>query len=105
MQNDLDQKIKQFEKDHSGEKTRLDKKSAPPAVRAGYEFILATLFFGGIGYVIDLQLGSLPYASLGLFFIGFATGVYNAWRVMNLSEDKVGFAKEKYLKNNDKMPD
>ncbi|MBY0429103.1 MAG: AtpZ/AtpI family protein, partial [Alphaproteobacteria bacterium] len=46
--------------------------------------------FAGIGFAIDSQLGTTPWITLGLFFIGFITGVYNAWRVMNVDGEKVG---------------
>jgi hypothetical protein len=35
-------------------------------------------------------LGTTPWITLALFFIGFITGIYNAWRVMNVDSEKVG---------------
>ncbi len=90
MKTDLDKKIRAFEKDRAdGKKTGFQKSSAS-AGRIGYEFLIATLFFAGIGFAIDSQLGTTPWITLILFFVGFITGVYNAWRVMNVDTEKVG---------------
>ncbi len=90
MKTDLDKKISAFEKDRKDDKTTMFSKSGAGAGRLGYEFLIATLFFAGIGFAIDSQLGTTPWITLVLFFVGFITGVYNAWRVMNVDTEKVG---------------
>jgi F0F1-type ATP synthase assembly protein I len=60
------------------------------AGRAGYEIIVAIAFFTIVGALLDWQLGTTPWITLALFFIGFITGVYNAWRAMNATGDRVG---------------
>jgi F0F1-type ATP synthase assembly protein I len=91
MKTDLDDKIRAFEKEHKApEPSAFQGMADSKAGRAGYELIIAIIFFAGIGVIIDLQLGTLPWVSLALFFLGFATGVYNAWRVTNASYDKIG---------------
>ncbi len=88
---ELDKKIKAFEKTRAEAKAPMFKKmSGTNAGRVGYEFLIATLFFAGIGFVIDMQLETTPWVTLALFFIGFITGIYNAWRVMNVDSEKVG---------------
>ncbi len=91
MKTELDKKIKAFEKTRADDKASMfPKSSGANAGRAGYEFLIATLFFAGIGFVIDMQLDTTPWVTLSLFFIGFVTGIYNAWRVMNVDGEKVG---------------
>lgn len=91
MKTDLDKKIDAFEKERAQDKAPMFKKiSGSSAGRVGYEFLVATLFFAAIGFAIDTQIGTTPWVTLGLFFIGFVTGVYNAWRVMNVDSEKVG---------------
>lgn len=91
MKTELDKKIKAFEKNRADEKAPMFKNmKGSSAGRVGYEFLIATLFFAGIGFVIDMQLSTTPWVTLGLFFIGFITGIYNAWRVMNVDGEKVG---------------
>lgn len=91
MKTDLDKKIRAFEKVRADEKAPMfPKSSGAGAGRIGYEFLIATLFFAGIGFVIDMQIGTTPWVTLALFFIGFVTGIYNAWRVMNVDGEKVG---------------
>ena len=92
MKTDLDKKIRAFEKGRADEKAPMFTKitSSNGAGRAGYEFLIATLFFAGIGFAIDYQLDTTPWITLTLFFVGFITGVYNAWRAMNVDGEKVG---------------
>jgi F0F1-type ATP synthase assembly protein I len=89
---DLDDKIRSFE-----QKRDAENKPAPSgtgamasAGRAGYEILVAVVFFSAVGGLLDWQLGTLPWITLVLFFLGFATGVYNAWRMMNAKGDRVG---------------
>lgn len=56
-------------------------------VRIGTEFIAAILVGAGLGYLIDLGLGSLglhttPWGMLILLLIGFAAGILNVIRVV-----------------------
>jgi F0F1-type ATP synthase assembly protein I len=92
IKTELDKKIRAFEKERKDDKEPIfaKTKSSGAAGRAGYEFLIATLFFAGIGFAIDYQLDTTPWVTLSLFFVGFATGVYNAWRSMNVSGEKVG---------------
>lgn len=90
MKNDLDNKISAFEKTQDNARKKSGMPGDGSASRAGYELLIAVFFFGAVGYLIDVQLHTLPWFSLGLFLIGFATGVYNAWRVMATAHEKVG---------------
>lgn len=91
MKTELDKKISAFEKQRKDDKEPMfQKDSANGAGRAGYEFLIATLFFAAVGFALDYQFDTTPWITLALFFIGFVTGIYNAWRVMNVSTEKVG---------------
>ena len=99
MNNDLDEKIRAFEKSRglTPEKTDSAGSEKPPASqsRLAYEIIIAPLFFGGIGFLLDGQFATTPTLSLILFFIGFATGIYNAWRSLNGYKPGVGLKKDR----------
>lgn len=51
-------------------------------LRIGTEFIAAILVGTGIGYLIDLGLGTSPWGMLTLFLVGFAAGILNVTRVV-----------------------
>ncbi len=96
MKTDLDEKIRDFEKARNGE-SDFDPSLAASnksKSRIATEIIVAPLFFGFIGYLLDGQFGTVPLWSLILFFGGFATGIYNAWRASNGYSGDVGLKKE-----------
>lgn len=94
----LDKKISAFEESRNEGKGNKNSLSSNTASRAGYELLIAIAFFSIIGFALDKQLNTLPWITLGFFFLGFATGVYNAWRAMNVNSEKVGAIREKYTK-------
>lgn len=49
-------------------------------LRLGSEFIAAILVGAGIGYLLDLWLGTSPWIMLVMLLIGFAAGVLNVTR-------------------------
>lgn len=51
-------------------------------MRIGTEFIAAILVGAGLGYLIDLGLGTSPWGMLIVLLIGFAAGIRNVIRVV-----------------------
>jgi ATP synthase protein I len=51
-------------------------------MRIGTEFIAAILVGAGLGYLIDLGLGTSPWGLLILLLMGFAAGILNVIRVV-----------------------
>ena len=51
-------------------------------LRIGTEFIAAILVGAGLGYLIDLGLGTSPWGLLILLLMGFAAGILNVIRVV-----------------------
>lgn len=51
-------------------------------LRIGTEFIAAILVGAGLGYLIDLGLGTSPWGLLILLMMGFAAGILNVIRVV-----------------------
>lgn len=49
-------------------------------MRLGSEFVAAILVGLGIGYLLDLWLGTLPWLMLLFLLVGFAAGVLNVVR-------------------------
>ena len=52
------------------------------AVRLGSEFIAAILVGTGIGYVLDLALGTGPWLMLVMLLVGFGAGILNVVRAV-----------------------
>ncbi|MCB9993309.1 MAG: AtpZ/AtpI family protein [Hyphomicrobiaceae bacterium] len=50
------------------------------AFRFAAEFVAAIIVGAGIGYGIDLLLGTRPWAMIVLLLLGFAAGVLNVMR-------------------------
>ena len=51
-------------------------------LRIGTEFIAAIMVGTGIGYLIDLGMGTSPWGMLIMFMVGFAAGILNVTRVV-----------------------
>jgi ATP synthase protein I len=58
-----------------GEATRIGR-----GFRFAAEFVAAILVGAGIGYGIDLLLGTLPFGMIVMLLVGFAAGVLNVVR-------------------------
>jgi F0F1-type ATP synthase assembly protein I len=93
MKSDLDDKISGFEQKWL-KKAASDTPADTGGQRIAYELLIATIFFGGLGFLIDKQFDTTPTFTLILFFVGFATGVYNAWRRMQGLNEGVGLIKD-----------
>lgn len=52
-------------------------------MRLGSEFVAAILVGAGIGYLLDLWLGTSPWLLLVMLLVGFAAGVLNVVRTAN----------------------
>lgn len=50
------------------------------AARLGTEFIAAILVGAGMGYVLDLALGTSPWLMLVMLLVGFGAGILNVVR-------------------------
>lgn len=98
MKTPLDKKIKEFEKTYgkADSHAQADKGGAADESksRGAYEVVIAPLFFGFLGFLLDKHFDTLPIFSLILFFVGFAAGVYSAWKTMNGYGSGVGLRKK-----------
>ena len=54
----------------------------------GLSFVFALVIGFGAGYWLDGVLGTIPWLSFVGFFLGFAAGVLNVYRVLQLSNKK-----------------
>ena len=50
-------------------------------MRIGTELVAALAVGVGVGYALDLWLGTKPWLMVAFFFLGSATGIYNVYRV------------------------
>lgn len=85
---DLASRIASAKRDRDVEDNRASKDASPEmtglsrGMRIGTEFVAAILVGAGIGYLIDLGLGTSPWGLLILFVMGFAAGILNVIRVV-----------------------
>ena len=85
---DLASRIASAKRDRAVEDNRASRDASPGmsgmarGLRIGTEFIAAILVGTGIGYLIDLGLGTSPWAMLIMFLVGFAAGILNVTRVV-----------------------
>jgi ATP synthase protein I len=59
--------------------------------RIGIEFVVAIVVATGLGYVFDRALGTRPFATIVMFFLGVATGMLNVYRAITGQSAAVGF--------------
>lgn len=85
---DLASRIASAKRDRAVEDNRASRDASPEmsgmarGMRIGTEFIAAILVGAGIGYLIDLGLGTSPWGLLIAFLMGFAAGILNVIRVV-----------------------
>ncbi len=85
---DLASRIASAKRERDREDNRASKDASPEmsglarGMRIGTEFIAAVLVGAGIGYLIDLGLGTSPWGMLILLLMGFAAGILNVIRVV-----------------------
>lgn len=66
--------------EHAQASAAKDMTGMSRGLRLGSEFIAAILVGAGMGYLLDLWLGTSPWIMLVLLLIGFAAGVLNVTR-------------------------
>ncbi|HWD57160.1 MAG TPA: AtpZ/AtpI family protein [Stellaceae bacterium] len=59
--------------------------------RIGIEFVVAILVAIGLGWAFDHVLGTRPFATIVMFFLGVATGMLNVYRAITGQSAAVGF--------------
>ncbi|VDS04068.1 Putative F0F1-ATPase subunit (ATPase_gene1) [Devosia equisanguinis] len=85
---DLASRIASAKRERDLEDNRASRDASPEmtglarGLRIGTEFIAAVLVGAGIGYLIDLGLGTSPWGLLILLLMGFAAGILNVIRVV-----------------------
>ena len=85
---DLASRIASAKRDRDIEDNRTSREASPEmsgmarGMRIGTEFIAAILVGAGIGYLIDLGVGTSPWGLLIMLLVGFAAGILNVTRVV-----------------------
>jgi ATP synthase protein I len=59
--------------------------------RIGIEFVVAILVATGLGWAFDRVLGTRPFATIILFFLGVAAGMLSVYRAITGQGAAVGF--------------
>jgi ATP synthase protein I len=78
--------------DRSGASREPDPRSGLNlAMRVGVELVAALIVGGGIGYLLDMWLGTKPWLLVVFFVLGAAAGMLNVYRVMNGLGQSVGY--------------
>lgn len=68
--------------EHKASGSGSDNSGIARGLRLGSEFAAAILVGTGIGYLIDLGLGTSPWGLLIMLMVGFAAGVLNVIRAV-----------------------
>ncbi len=85
---DLASRIASAKRERMQEDDRASRDASPEmsglarGLRIGTEFVAAIMVGAGIGYLIDLGLGTSPWGLLILFGLGFAAGILNVIRAV-----------------------
>jgi ATP synthase protein I len=69
--------------------------------RIGIEFVVAILVATGLGWAIDRVLGTRPFATIVLFFLGVAAGMLSVYRAISGMGGAVGFRRPRDVKGKD----
>ena len=72
------------------DRTRHPKTGMGLALRLGVELVTGLVVGGGIGWLLDQWLGTLPWFLLLFFFLGSAAGMMNVFRTAK----EISFAAE-----------
>ena len=59
-------------------------------MRIGIEFVVAVVVATGLGWVLDRWLGTRPWATIVLFFLGVGTGMLSVYRAVTGIKMAVG---------------
>ena len=59
--------------------------------RIGIEFVVAVIVGTGLGWAIDRWLGTRPWGTIVLFFLGVAAGMLNVYRAVSGISTPVGY--------------
>jgi ATP synthase protein I len=59
--------------------------------RIGIEFVVAIIIATGLGWAFDRALGTKPFATIVMFFLGVAAGMLNVYRAITGQSAAVGF--------------
>ena len=95
---ELDAKISSARKEiaegvKSSTKPELQKSLVGLAMRAGVELVAGVAVGAGVGYALDLWLGSGPWLFISCFIVGAAAGMLNVYRAINGLGMAVGYKK------------
>src|SRR5262245_14253966 len=62
--------------------------------RIGIEFVVAIVVATGLGWAVDRGLGTRPFATIVLFFLGVAVGMLNVYRAITGLGGAVGYRRQ-----------
>lgn len=106
---DLEEFNKKLQKARGEDPVTLEKKrqednesDSKKGMQAGVELVGAIFLPTLLGYYVDDWLGTRPFFTLTLLFLGIATGFYNVYRITQNMGTAVGVVKDKEPENKDK---
>ena len=78
----LAKREREIEDNRASKDASQDTSGMARGMRIGTEFVAAILVGAGVGYLIDLGLGTSPWGALIMLLVGFAAGILNVTRVV-----------------------
>ena len=66
-------------------------------LRIGVEFVVAVVMATGLGWVLDRWLGTRPWGTIVLFFLGVGVGMTSVYRAVTGIKTAVGYRRIEVL--------
>lgn len=93
---ELDAKLRRARQEAGGDRAAgaAPAKALGVGFRVGIELVVALVVGVGIGYFLDVWLGTKPWLMLVFFVLGTGAGIVNVWRVVTGLDQAVGYRGE-----------
>src|SRR5438128_2074041 len=75
----------------TGEDASAGQRGMAVGLRIGVEFVVAVVVATGLGWALDRWLGTRPWGTIILFFLGVGAGMLSVYRAVTGIETAVGY--------------
>jgi len=75
----------------AGADPAVDRQGAGLGLRIGVEFVVAVVVATGLGWALDRWLGTRPWGTIILFFLGVGAGMVSVYRAITGIKTAVGY--------------
>jgi len=75
----------------AGPDASVDQRGVGLGLRIGIEFVVAVVMATGLGWALDRWLGTRPWGTIVLFFLGIGVGMTSVYRAVTGIKTPVGY--------------